>query len=317
MRNAGLDILKILAVAAVVVLHAIWAWPWGEKNSFVITDQLLRFSVPLFVAASGYGLMAGYGRGVDLIKFLYKRLKRLLPWYLFTATITILLVSFVWHEQEALYRGASVWRLYLLGQADYHLYFIPMIVQLYLLFPVLLFLFKKTPPKVLVLLVLIGQIGWYGYIGAKTENSFDNNSLWPDQQQYRYFMSWIYYFVLGMYLAGIRGLCAPLRPHFAKASRGFVGQGALGLVLCIMGWGLSVAQSMVLLGDGVNQITALRFTRIPVLVYSTGIILLGKLLIDKLVVSPARGKLLASLANYSYLVYLWHPLVLRVIGRIV
>ena len=299
MRNVGLDVLKILAVVAVVLLHAIWVWPWADKISFVVLDQFLRFCVPMFVAISGYGLMIGYGRKLDLLGFLRKRLGRLLPWYLIVATTTILLVTFVWKEAEALYRGASVWKLYLLGQAYYHLYFVTMIIQLYLLFPVFLFLFKKIPPKILVLLVLIGQIWWYGYIGSRVENSTDNNSLWPDQMQYRYFISWVYYFVLGMFLAGSK-----------KTYWG------MGFVLCIVGLGLSIINSTALLTTGVNVVTALRFTRISILIFSTGVIFLGKALMEKLTVSPVGEKLLAKLANYSYLIYLWHPIALRVISRL-
>lgn len=304
MKKPGTDVIKVLAVIAVVLIHVFAAVYFSvlkqNQNAriyFVVADQLWRFSVPVFVAISGFGLMTGYStKTFNFFRYLSRRLWRLVPWYLVAATLTILLVTFVWHEDQALYHGAKLWRLYFLGQADYHLYFVPMIIQLYLLFPIFLFLFRRMPPIFLVVLAFAWQVVWYWFISQKTEFLGNNNGFWPDQEQYRNFASWIFYFVLGMYFAG-KGKVNLL----------------LGLGLTSVGLAWAITNSIGSLAQGLDIFVATRFTRLPVLVYATGAIVLGKYLIDNLSMSQVKEKLWHRLGDYSYLIYLFHPLAIRVV----
>lgn len=281
---AGIDILKLLAVTAVILIHAF--------PNVVVLNQICRFSVPLFVALSGYGLVMGYShKSLNLVDFFRKRLLRLLPWYLFFATLDILTITYIFHQNTAIYRDLPLWKLYVLGRADIHLYFVPMIFQLYLLFPLLFFLFKKIRSIYLVVLALLWQIGWYFLITQKTEILSNNNSLWPDYQQYVYFTSWIFYFVLGMYLA--------------KTKRFLI----IGFLATIVGLIWSVGNSLNLTNFGINIIVTERFTRLPVLMYATGVIILSCNLINLI----PNIKILTRLGKFSYIIYLGHTLVLRLI----
>lgn len=287
-----IDLLKIFAVVAVIMIHIISAY---QTAQFVALDQVFRFSVPMFVALSGFGLMLGYNKkSFNLLNYFVRRVGKLIPWYLFWATIIILAVTFIWHEDQALYHGAKLWRLYILGQADYHLYFVPMIIQLYLLFPLLLFLFRRFPPWFLVILTFLWQVGWYLLISQKTEVIANNNVIWPDQEQYRNFATWIFYFVLGMFLA----------TKVDDRSKKYL---IIGIIGTISGLILCITNSQDTVARGMDVLVATRFTRIPVLLYATGTIILGKYLISNFKFSfPVR------LAGVSYIVYLLHPLVLRV-----
>lgn len=298
----AIDLLKIIAVIAVVLIHTISAYRFspyfaGDTTWLTVIDQAMRFSVPLFVALSGFGLMLGYGqKKLDLRGHFRRRVWRLLPWYLFFATVIILVVTFVWHESSALYGSLKLWRLYVFGQADYHLYFVPMILQLYVLFPLLLFLFRKFPPIFLVILAFLWQVFWFYFIGQKTEFVFNNNGLWSDQEQYRNAASWIFYFILGMYLAE------------KKSNRWQLVAGSL---VVIFGLIISATNSLVLLSNGMNIIVATRFTRWPVLVFATGVIFLGHYLISRF---PAVSR--SHWGEFSYVVYLLHTLILRAIFRL-
>ncbi|MBI4099934.1 acyltransferase [Candidatus Microgenomates bacterium] len=298
---SAIDLLKIIAVVAVVIIHSVSAYRFspsftGDATWLTIIDQAMRFSVPLFVALSGFGLMLGYGqKKLDLISYFRRRVWRLLPWYLFFATVIILAVTFLWHENTALYGSLKLWRLYIFGQADYHLYFIPMILSLYLLFPIILFFFRKLPPLFLVVLAFFWQLFWFYLIGQKTELAINNNGLWPYQEQYRHAASWIFYFVLGMFLAG------------KKAPRW---QFIVGSTVAIFGLFFSVSDSLALLSKGINIIVATRFTRLPILVFATGIILVGHYVITHFsAVSRSRW------GQLSYVVYLLHTLVIRTLFR--
>lgn len=286
----GIDILKFLAVTAVIVIHVVSRYQ--QTNILIAVDQLQRFCVPLFVALSGFGLALGYThKAINLLDFFRKRALRLLPWYLFFATVIIFAVTYIFHENFALYDHLAIWRLYVLGRADIHLYFVPMILQLYLLFPILLVLFKKFPPIIFVILTFFWQVIWYFLISQQTETILNNNSLWPDYQQYVHFASWIFYFVLGMYLAGQTNSFGKkwLVPGFLIA--------AVGLV-----W--STLNSFGLVSSGINIIVAQRFTRLPVLLYATGVIIMANYFIS-------TSQLLVRLGKVSFIVYLSHTLILR------
>lgn len=295
-----IDFLKIIAVAAVIFIHTISAWRFspfftGQDGALLtVLDQAMRFSVPLFVALSGYGLMLGYGKKEFKFRdFFQRRLWRLLPWYLFFATVIILTVTFVWHENVTLYRDIKFWRLYLLGQADYHLYFVPMIIQLYFLFPFFLFLFRKLPPFLLVILAFSWQVFWYLLIGQKTEIIINNNGMWPDQEQYRSIFTWIFYFIFGMYLAN---------KNTSKKQLIF------GSAVIVFGFIFSAANSLNLLSLGMNIIVATRFTRLPVLIFATGVIILGHYLTRYF---PKNSRF--RWGEVSYIVYLLHTLVIRAV----
>lgn len=298
-QKFSLQILKILSVVAVVLIHTLAAYyfalpskTYDQRIFWVATDQIFRFSVPLFIALSGYGLMLGYGQQkLDLKHYFWRRIVRLLPWYLFFTTVIILAVTFIWHENNRLYGQTELWRLYLFGKADYHLYFIPLIIQLYLLFPFLLWLFKFIKPKIFVVAAFAWEVWWYLLIAGKTELVINNNSIWPDQVQYRNLVTWIFYFILGIYLATVVNRRLFLYFGFALTGVGLV---------------LSIFNGVNLLSQEMDMIIVTRFTRLPVLLYATGVIILGKYLIDNITVN-------FKFPDISYIVYLGHTLILRVI----
>ena len=116
-----------------------------------------------------------------------------------------------------------------------------------------------------------------------------------DYQQYIFFGSWIFYFILGIYL----GL---------KEKLPIILMLITGLVLVSLGGYLVVTDSQRLLAEGDNLIFATRFTRESVLVYATGFCLAGLAIGPKI----ATGWLV-KLGQKSYQIYLGHTLILRLI----
>ncbi|RMD82621.1 MAG: acyltransferase [Candidatus Dadabacteria bacterium] len=138
-RLPEIDALRGAAIVAVVGLHSSWFFLrrvpprtlCGEI--LALLHMLTGFAVPLFVALSAFGLTrrypptAGFFGGYG--QLLAWRIWRLLPAYV------------LWSLVSALSRRSSVWppsrllALLLTGSADIHLYFIPLIFELYLLWP--------------------------------------------------------------------------------------------------------------------------------------------------------------------------------------
>lgn len=281
---------KGLAIIAVVAIHA-FSSTIGNSPVNLFVDQLSRFTVPLFVALSGYGLSKSLEKALChpelvsgsknqmpkqvrhdigvVINYYAKRVLKLLPWFLFASVLILI------YKGGYDFLNYHTWTMILRGQADYHLYFVPMIFRLYLIFPLLYYLVTKRP-RLMLILALVLQVVWYEY-------SRD----WLDQMQYLRLESWIFYFVLGIYLS--------FRPmiHASK-------------YMLLFGLILTFGHAYLLQQSGVDMLIATRFTRLPVILYATGVILF---FYNRQLASPAGG--LTILGKYSYQIYLLHTLTLR------
>ena len=273
-----INIFKGVAMVAVIILHVIpilyvfWSPypPFSPQAHFLIAlDQINRFCVPMFILLSGYLLSLNYESSIaGVINFYKRRLLKLLPLYLFWWLVIKLTVPDV----------------------GYHLYFVPLIFQLYLLFPILFFLVKKFP-VIFVLLVLIFQLYFLQFLSELN---------WSDQKQYQYFTSWVFYFVTGIVIC--------LHEDQIRKFR------LIPVILTVVGYFLSLRSAYTLLDHGANINNITFFTRLPIFFYATGFCLAAILWRDKLSMLPKR---LSSFLDYfgreSYLVYLCHTILLRII----
>lgn len=189
------DIIRGLAILAVLLLHFFpylkGVYHGSYQVFFVFVDQLARFCVPAFIMLSGYGLTVKYySKNVAYVPYAVERISKLLPLYLLWSVASILIISSIpaWSFGN---QPVSIITQLVLGQADYQLYFVPVLLQLYLLFPPLLQILRKKP-KLLLFLAFLLQIALYAYYGSSASNS--------DRYEYVFSLSWIGYFVLGMYI---------------------------------------------------------------------------------------------------------------------
>ena len=185
-----------------------------------------------------------------------------------------------------------LWKLLVSGTADYHLYFVPLIFKFYLIFP-LLWLSVKKFPRPTLFAALLWQLYWYYQIP-----SLDIS----DQEQYRNLASWIFYFILGIFLASQNQVLEKKKAVFF-------------IFLTIGGFIWTVLEANSLRNLGIDPIVYTRFTQIPIIFYSTGLILTGLSFASYL---PTRlpaylSTFVLSVGNHSYIIYLCHPLVLRIL----
>lgn len=152
--RAADDLWRVIAAVGVVAIHAAGGfeagWPHAPETwAAVLVSQWARFSVPLFMVFSGYGLacserrrgIAGFDRA-RLAAFWRRRGLRIgLPYLLFT------LAGLAWSDRlSGITAVASadlgdglrtVGDALLRGRGDYHLYFLSFLLQGYLLWPLL------------------------------------------------------------------------------------------------------------------------------------------------------------------------------------
>lgn len=196
-RIDEIDVLKGISIIAVLIIHTTGiAVSDLDKSSlsyiiFAIINRLSQFAVPAFIFASAMLLMYNYSDGDDWKLFYKKRLKNvLLPYIVWTMIYGIYLYVIY---NEPLKSILAVENLFF-GGMFYHLYFIVIIVQLYLLFPILLYIYKcisKNTYTVVLSIVLFQMIDVvvYRYFISKF---FQNSSL--------LFITYISFIIAGMYI---------------------------------------------------------------------------------------------------------------------
>ena len=182
-----ITVMNALLCIFVVMIHLTFA-PLSELMPKSIpqilifsVNKFLSFCVPAFIFLSGFKLFKSYEeRPLNVKLFLARRFKKIVIPYFFAVFIYIV------------YFGAKGWledgifKMLILGTVSAHFYYIVVLVQLYLMFPLIFRLFEKhsrTTFAVSMLITLFCVI-------------FLRNGYWD-----RFFGTYIFYFVLGMFWA--------------------------------------------------------------------------------------------------------------------
>ncbi len=306
-----LDILRGVSIIGVILIHIIGgSFHFWKEGSFVWTvfislDQFFRFSVPLFVFVSGYSLFSKYSKDFKIWQFFKRRAIRVLPWYIVWSLIIYIYIHLTVKPGFVDY---PTWKLIFLGKVDYHLYFVSMIFQLYLIFPVLLWLYKRFRSNFVILLFVLELIL---YLVFTLDGLKIIHLPWRfyEQQQYLFFGTWVFYFVLGFVLFEKLTLGAKLNLRKYK------------FVLPI----ITLASLLYCIFDGLHLLSivadtnvATRSTRLPVLLYSTSFIISALVYSDLLLkIKKYLLGIFLYFAKISFLVYLIHALMIRILGNFI
>lgn len=202
-----LDLARVVAMLSVIMIHVTSTYIYYDSKYMIlnmniayILNQISRFSVPLFILLSGttLGLSAAFN---GTSKFYKKRLIKIGLPYFFWFTIYYL-YNHHSNLQEVFSNGfmsiPSYIRSLFLGQSAPHLYFIIIIFQFYLLYPLLIKVVERAPWKSLIISFIIS----YTIQKAFFFLNFDLDLIpdWLRPYLWLLFPTWIFYFVLGMTL---------------------------------------------------------------------------------------------------------------------
>lgn len=298
------NVLRGWAIMAVIGLHLLSMVSGVTQFSItspvaVSLDQFFRFSVPLFFVLSGWSLQFSYGeRQLNWLLFLKKRLTKLIPLYALWSVLSMIVFWVVPEWSFGVYAPNRIVQL-LLGQADYQMYFWFVIVQFYVLFPVLKSIFGKLPH-----LTLIGSWLIQGGVLFAFEQFefFQHLPVWlgMDRSQYIWSFAWLGYFTLGMWIARF-GFPLRLR-RWAWLATAIAG-------------GLAVRDAFVALDQRIDPLLAFQFTRASVFWYGSLFGLAALLQAKKWTVDGVAKPLLIwrQLGKWSYLLFLNHLILLRLL----
>lgn len=294
------DILRALATLAVIGIHVSANYA-GTSSGGLFFNQVVRFAVPMFVIISGYLLHLrdlSASRTESVRWFYQKRFSKILwPYLLWTVFYTLLTQYLLKIWPDPLLLIAAVGKHLLWGTAGYHLYFMVIIMQCYLLYPLLRVWLQRYPHKALLILFVIGAVCQVLlYLHSIGRHPLPHIA-YP-QVYMRAFPSWIFYFGLGMYVAQFRA------------------QIESGLAARRMLWGLLWAASLlVLLWESRVTGSFASSAKPTILVYA--VISFFFFYSMALQCRAAEMRFTEWFSRQSFLVYLSHPVVLLFLERIV
>jgi len=286
------DIIRAAAALAVIAIHITASYM--DLPLAYIWNHAVRFAVPLFVIISGF-LLYYSDRNAAVLParvFYKKRLDRILwPYIIWTFAYSLVNAYFLRLYNPILFLS-TLGKNLLLGTGYYHLYFLPIILQLYLLYP-LLRRWMATDARSLfgacLALTLTAQSLIYMYMLRII-------SL-PAQYSFLYLESfpvWLFYFVFGMYAAMRKEAWEEKLSNRAMLS-GLIWLSCLGLVLLD------------------SKITAIQgsIVRPSVMLYTISSYLFFYALAMQL--RQVSRPWFAWVSGQSFLIYLMHPLVLTIL----
>lgn len=166
-RFLEIDLIKIISCLAVIAIH-VSARGISDPSITGLTRNVSQFingisffAVPSFIFLSGLALMLRYKDcPVPYVPFVKKRTHSILVPYLFWGFAYFLIYTFGGFYNFDLNNIMSV---IFLGTGEYHLYFVVILFQLYLLFPLLKTIVEQIGTMASVLLTLAIHLGYSVY----------------------------------------------------------------------------------------------------------------------------------------------------------
>lgn len=320
------DLLRVLAIFAVLVIHA----TGGNETAFaaghvyasddflgVLLNQLARFSVPVFVALSGFGLTMKYagknGAGVmdrAAVKEFYlgRATKILLPFLVWTVLYFFLLERYVWSAKldtlANLWINAGLLLGYLTTQGvDYHFYFFIIILQCYLLFPLLFRVRRWWLWGVLLLVQLTFTAPAHELFllaGIRRPSFFS-----------AFLIYWAFWFYTGVMLAARRERIVSVLARI----KGWVVSGVV-----LLAAGAVIGEYLRHSRPGADPGAFNHFSRWTVVAFGLAVLALFTRFDGQIAAwlerDPRRGRAVAWLAGLSFSVYIFHVWPLRLLEQL-
>lgn len=149
-RLTSIDTLKGIAIMGVIIIHTCYFLMLQDNNTFDIIalsviNNIFRFAIPVFLFTSGLLLKPFIWDRGSIIYFYGSKIIRIAIPYIIITTI-------LWKVR---YSGdITLPKLLLSGEAAIPFYFIPVLFQLYLLYPLLDYI-RNISPKYLLLGALV------------------------------------------------------------------------------------------------------------------------------------------------------------------
>ena len=148
-RDLLLDLVRGILITCVVIIHfgseifERGSWPGEAIYLGIILNELCHFAVPGFIFLSGYVHAKKYRQYSGVLVFYRRRFRSIVIPYLFVSGCYILW-AYLSHPHPGLHSVKRLLFLIFISGVDGPLYFVPVIVQFYILFPLLARVFSDS-----------------------------------------------------------------------------------------------------------------------------------------------------------------------------
>ncbi|WP_066636791.1 acyltransferase [Desulfolucanica intricata] len=187
-RLAEVNILRAIACIAVILIHVSISSVHNlqkESLNIIVLTLILgvsKFAVPGFIFISGLTLFYNYSnKKLNYPSFLKKRLSYvLIPYVVWT------IIYYIYNVKQSYYNFSLIFLLEKILRADaiYHLYFILVIVQFYILFGLFKYILKKFNSHAIIIFFFIVNTIFLKFFYVQN-----------------LFIQYIFFFILGCYVA--------------------------------------------------------------------------------------------------------------------
>jgi len=150
-RLKSIDTIKGLAIVGVIIIHSCYllfskySSGIAETIALSLINNTFRFAIPVFLFSSGLLLKPFIWRAQNILQFYATKVFRILIPYIF---VNLVLAGIDYNN------SAPLWQLILTGDMAIPFYFVPVLFQLYLLYPILDYI-RHISPRYLLLGALI------------------------------------------------------------------------------------------------------------------------------------------------------------------
>lgn len=224
-RIPQLDIFRAIAIFAVIAIHATSrtlseTLDTSMFHPFLFINKFSQFAVPSFVFLSGFVLFYNYIdrplSGKTLGKFYSKRLLYILVPYIVFSVLYFILKMTSGHSwgMPAEEMARKLGKYLLTGTAYTHLYYIIIIIQFYVLFPLILWCFQKVR-RLAAWAPVIGLLLQWGFVVL---NKYMTNHGYWQLNKGSLAITYFSYFLLGAAIAAYYG---PLKKWLIPSREGW------------------------------------------------------------------------------------------------
>jgi probable poly-beta-1,6-N-acetyl-D-glucosamine export protein len=194
-----INYLRGFAILSVISIHVSTYYTQMETINLLTTlyitiDTLSLFAVPAFIFISGFVLYNNYSIKFKIKQYFFRRFKSIVPQYIIFSTFYMMIASVYGSKisGKSLNLGISdILNRYFTGEAAYHLWFFILIIQLYILYPLILIIYNYLKAKNKVSLFLIAT-----FVLGILFSSYDVLEL---RNKAPLFVGYLFYFVIGMF----------------------------------------------------------------------------------------------------------------------
>lgn len=306
-----MDYLRAFAILAVLAIHVSAGFTAIPNiNALMVVnigiDIFSHFAVPLFIFISGFVLYLKYQKNYSQKEFYQKRFWRIIPPYLLFTTFYLIFNAFIAAYKTGTFTFPSILQIayaYLAAGGYYHLWFFLIIIELYLLYPVIIkiynFFLDRGTDWLFLVLALVLQLGWQIF-GANFQLHLFGYDLSITN---KIFFCEIFYLVFGIYIC----------KHYPTIKEWVLKKSILTfvtptIIFTIIGSGLWLTG--IYIYGSYNSIPDISFTFIESLIQPLFYLFIFALLFavsNKITNSNKNFKWLLTVSLYSFGIYLIHP----------